>query len=183
LRECEIFALRVEDVVIHIAEPYVYVRSGKGRRAGRVPLSRAACGILADWMTVRPPTPVPFLIFQQGDQRGDRAYSPHCFTNAISLLKKLALLPDAEDITAHSLRRFGASQVAQQPGASVADAQKFLRHSSLSTTFRYIKPTSNLSAFVDGILEPPTPPSAPVKPEAKPERGRVPVRVRRRREG
>lgn len=165
LRLCEMIAVKVEDVKLTGSRRYVEVPNGKGRKRRTVPLNALACTLLADWIAVRPPSDIPNLLVQCGETRGHRPLTGACLFTMFRTVKRLAMLSDA-DITAHALRRFGATALAQQEGGSITDAQVFLGHTSANTTLRYIRPSNDLAGLVEGILAnpvlpPPSPPAAP----------------------
>lgn len=156
LRLSEMCALRVADVTLSGNRRCLTVRYGKGGKQRFPPLNSVAAAVLTDWLSIRPQSTLPNLLLLHGKRLGDRPYSACAFNAALALVKALAGIRDA-DITAHALRRFAATSIAQQKGASIADAQRFLGHSSLHTTLAYIRPTSRLDALAEGIL-PPIPP-------------------------
>lgn len=165
LRMCELIAVRVEDLSLTGERRFVTVTSGKGGIRRTVPLNVMAVDILSCWLMLRPATDLPLLLFLRGDQRQDRPYTTCAFNGMLAKVKAIAQLRDL-DCTCHALRRFAGTSIAQQQGASLADAQRFLGHSDMTTTLRYLKRTNDLQALVEGILTVPAAAPAPPRPAA-----------------
>ena len=136
LRISELVALDVDDA--DLDEGSVLVRAGKGSKARRVPLGRAAVSAVGDYLVrTRPqlvsrrsgsPTPALFL-----NARGGRLSRQGCW----KILKAYAVAAGlGKRVSPHTLRHSFATHMLDA-GADIRVVQELLGHASLSTTQVY----------------------------------------------
>ena len=136
VRISELVGLDVDDV--DLDEGAVLVRAGKGSKARRVPLGRAARRAIGDYLvqsrpelarrTSRGPSPALFL-----NARGGRLSRQGCW----KILKGYAREAGLEDrVSPHTLRHSFATHMLDG-GADIRVVQELLGHASLSTTQVY----------------------------------------------
>ena len=136
VRISELVGLDVDDV--DLDEGAVLVRAGKGSKARRVPLGRAARRAIGDYQvqtrpelarrSPRGPSPALFL-----NARGGRLSRQGCW----KILKGYAREAGLEDrVSPHTLRHSFATHMLEG-GADIRVVQELLGHASLSTTQVY----------------------------------------------
>ena len=136
LRISELVALDVDDV--DLDEGSVLVRAGKGSKARRVPLGRAAVAAVGDYLVRsrpelvgrRPGRPTAALFL---NARGGRLSRQGCW----KILKSYAAAAGLGDrVSPHTLRHSFATHMLDA-GADIRVVQELLGHASLSTTQVY----------------------------------------------
>ena len=136
LRISELVALDVDDV--DLDEGSVLIRAGKGSKARRVPLGRAAVAALGDYLAATRPrlveraagsaTPALFV-----NARGGRLSRQGCW----KILKSYAAAAGlGARVSPHTLRHSFATHMLDA-GADIRVVQELLGHASLSTTQVY----------------------------------------------
>ena len=136
LRISELVALDVDDV--DLDERSVLVRAGKGKKARRVPLGRAAAGAIGDYVAVTRPGLASRAASSPGgalflNARGARLSRQGCW----KILKGHADTAGlAERVSPHTLRHSFATHMLEG-GADIRVVQELLGHASLATTQVY----------------------------------------------
>lgn len=131
LREGEVVALRVEDVVINERSGKVVVWSGKGDKKREVPLGREVRQALREWLAVRG-NGGEFLFDGKGTQR----VSVRLVQRRVAEYGRLAGI---EKLTPHMLRHTFAKRLLDK-GTPITVVSRLLGHKRLETTARYVTP-------------------------------------------
>ena len=130
LRLSELTGLDINDIDVHAAQARV---TGKGSRTRIVPVGRAACDALRNWMTVRPKladTAEPALfVSRRGTRLGVRSVEQR--------LKHWAARQGLDrNVHPHMLRHSFASHILESSG-DLRAVQELLGHQNISTTQIY----------------------------------------------
>ena len=126
LRVAELANLRVDD--IDLAGKLLFVRQGKGSKDGTVPIAGKLAGPLREWIGDR----TNGVLFP--DPRGGHIDHTWFRDRLRGLAKRAGIV---RRVHPHILRHSCATHLLRR-GASVYEVQRFLRHSSLSSTSVYL---------------------------------------------
>jgi site-specific recombinase XerD len=144
LRESEVAALTVGDVVLRDRSGYVVVWLGKGEKRRTVALGREArisLGRWLEWVGTEDPTQ-PLFVGKKGVPLTGRGIQ-----KVVEALGELA----GVDVTPHQLRHSFAKR-ALDAGAKLTEIQALLGHEKLETTRRYVQPgLSDLQRAVENL--------------------------------
>ena len=136
LRISELVGLDVDD--IDLDEGSILVRSGKGSKARRVPVGRAARAAVGDYLAATRPELVRKAKRSAGgalllNARGTRLSRQGCW----KILKEYALTAGLDEkVSPHTLRHSFATHMLDA-GADIRVVQEFLGHANLTTTQVY----------------------------------------------
>lgn len=140
LRTVEISRANIKDLETKSGQTWLYIW-GKGRTEPdqRKPLAPEVAAALKDYINTRSdrPTGASPLFVSTGNRSGGKRIA----TTTISTMLKRAMQEagfDSERLTAHSLRHSAAQAALQASGDNIYTAQKYLRHSSPTTTEIYL---------------------------------------------
>jgi len=141
LRVSELVALDVDDVTINDRGGFLNVRSGKGNKSRRVPLSKEARYWLRRYMDER----------QEAETDGDeKALFLSNYRKRISVRIVQETLKDKYNVHPHMLRHSFASKLVNEDGAPITVVAEALGHSDITITNRYSKPTfEQLAEWID----------------------------------
>ena len=142
-------ALELEPHHVNLRRGTVSVMRGKGMKQRAIPLDRAACVLVEEWLEVRRELPFdrdsapPFAGPEWGPlfcvvnrPNVGRKMNSALFRDTLALLKQQTGIH--RRIHAHALRHTFASEVYFVEGAAQADVQVALGHNHASTTDRYL---------------------------------------------
>ena len=150
LRVGELVALRRDDVVAEVdtaghRRTWLIVRSGKGGRSRRVPLTSTTSEMLSALANDAPPNRDGLFLSWRGHPISSR--------DVQRLLQRTRDQMPAElrrDVTPHALRHTMATLMLSSGAADVAVVQRLLGHASLATTGKYLDEIrEELAAAVD----------------------------------
>ncbi len=150
LRVGELVSLRRDDVVRErdtagAERTWLMVRSGKGGKSRRVPLTPTTANILNELTATSPPETDAVFVSWRG--------KPISARDVQRLMGRMRdrLPPELRrDVTPHALRHTMATLMLSSGAADVAVVQRLLGHASLSTTGRYLDEVrEELAAAVD----------------------------------
>lgn len=130
LREGEVVALDVGDVLVKERSGRVVIRCGKGDKHAEMPLNAEARRALAAWLHERGAHSGVLFTGSRGERLSTRSVQRQ--------VKALGVLAGVE-VTPHMLRHSFAKRLLDH-GAALTVVQKLLRHSRLETTARYVQP-------------------------------------------
>lgn len=131
LREGEVVALDIGDLVITQRTGKVVVRSGKGGKRREIPISAEARRALSHWLTLRVSSPGEPLFSGKG--------SPRLTTRQVQRIVAEIGRQAGVSITPHQLRHSFAKRLIDD-GQPLNLVQWLLGHSRLETTARYTQP-------------------------------------------
>ncbi len=150
LRVGELVALRREDVVTEVdtsgrSRVWLIVRSGKGGKSRRVPVTATTAEMLSELTASAPPDVEGVFLSWRGHPISSR--------DVQRLLERMRDQLPAElrrDVTPHALRHTMATLMLSSGAADIAVVQRLLGHASLATTGRYLDEVrEELAAAVD----------------------------------
>lgn len=131
LREAEVVALNIEDMVITQRAGKVVVRSGKGRKRREIPLGAEARRAMGYWLALHFVGPDEPLFSGKG--------SPRLTTRQVQRIVAKIGRQAGISITPHQLRHSFAKRLIDN-GQPLNLVQWLLGHSRLETTARYTQP-------------------------------------------
>ena len=141
LRVEEVVNLNLNDVVLNERSGVVLVRSGKGDKAGKVPLGTEARRWLREYLEVYEGNEILFA------GNGGERMSTRQVERRVKEIGRLA----GVKVTPHMLRHTCATRMVQK-GVALTVVQKILRHSRLDVTAKYTKPGwGDLEEAVDSL--------------------------------
>lgn len=144
LREFEVCALQVLDVVIKERSGCVTVRLGKGEKFRSVPLGKEARRCVTMWLEARGSEDAAGRLFVG---KGETPISPRGVQKVVRRLGEAC----GVDVTPHQLRHTFAKRMLDA-GAPLTVIQKLLGHKKIDTTARYVQPgQSDLQAAVENL--------------------------------
>lgn len=147
IRPGEMLQLNVEDVNLKIREVYVRPAVAKTRMARTLPISPFLAQVLERFLKVRPEYWGPNVPLFASE--GGRPLTAHWWTKKFKSYAKQA----GVSITPYSLRHTAAIELLRG-GADAFSVQKFLGHTDLRTTRRYINLTQNDLKEVHALASP-----------------------------
>lgn len=134
LRASEVCALRLQDVEFRHPGGRVRVIEGKGKKDRFIPFGRRAADAVNAYLLTRPKAlPTDFLLVNEGRNIGQPMNK-----DTLGRLVKRAGQRVGIAVHTHRLRVTAACLMAKN-GMSVYELQRILGHSSITTTYRYIK--------------------------------------------
>lgn len=139
LRCIEVSRAKIRDFETRNGQAYLYI-FGKGRSEADQckPIAPEVAQLIRDYLQARTdhPTANSPLFCSTGNRSGGQAIAPETISRMIKAEMRAAGF-DSERITAHSLRHTAGTQVMEMTG-DLYTAQKYMRHSSPTTTELYL---------------------------------------------
>lgn len=143
LRVAEVCALDFGDVEISERKGLVYVRSGKGDKARKVPISSEGRRLLAAWLEMRQVDGGALFVGDRGERMTTRAVQKR--------FQRIAEAAGIEGLTPHVLRHTCAKRMVDA-GRPLTEVKAILGHAKLDMTERYVKPgLEDLERAVEAI--------------------------------
>ena len=140
LRTVEISRANIKDLETRGGQSWLYIW-GKGRAEAdqKKPIAPEVAAAVKEYLQSRTdnPTGASPLFVSTGNRSGGKRIAP----TTISTMLKRAMQEagfDSDKLTAHSLRHSAAQAALQASGNNIYTAQKYLRHSSPTTTEIYL---------------------------------------------
>jgi len=133
MREGEVVALRLEDVVLGERSGRAIIWRGKGDKKREVPLGAEVRRALVDWLAVRAGSGGDCVFVGKG--RADSAISTRLVQRRVAEIGRQAGMA----VTPHDLRHSFAKRALDR-GAPLSVVSKLLGHRRVDTTARYVKP-------------------------------------------
>lgn len=137
LRNSELCRLKVEDVNMEVG--LIHVIHGKGGKTRTVGLPARLAPLLRLYLDARPATTSPYLLVNANG-------GPLTRDLVIRKFQRVSKIAGSK-VTAHSLRRSFATDVAHNKGVSLDKLQLMLGHSDIVTTRNYVQTSGSAVAL------------------------------------